>query len=191
MGVVTVDTEAEAREDLRSFGKAWWLFLIAGIIWTWIGMIILSYDARSVAVIAVIVGFVVILAGVEEVVHAFMMEGWRWAHAALGVLFLIGGVACWAYPGQTFGTLAIFIGWFLLFRGTFEVIAAIASHGTPLWWLLLISGIIQIGIAVWAIGYPGRSAALLVLWAGIAAIMRGVGEIFMAFQVRHLTKEVA
>ena len=37
---------------------------------------------------------------------------------------------------------------------------------------------------MWALGYPGRSAWLLVLWVGITALMRGVTEIVLAFKLR-------
>ena len=189
MAVVTVDaSDAELRADLRSFGKAWWLFLVAGILWMWVGFAVLTFSATSFAIISLMVGFVLILAGIEELVHTFVMEGWRWLHAILGLLFLAGGVFAFAYPGQTVGTLAILIAWFLLFKGTFDVCVAIASHGAHLWWLVLLTGILEIAIAVWAIGYPGRSTALLVMWVGLGAVFRGIGEIVMAFQVRELKK---
>ena len=53
-----------------------------------------------------------------------------------------------------------------------------------LWGLLLASGIIELVIGVWAIGYPGRSAWLLILWVGIGAVIRGVTEIVLAFKLR-------
>jgi hypothetical protein len=39
-------------------------------------------------------------------------------------------------------------------------------------------------------GYPGRSAALLILWVGIGAIIRGVVEISAGFHVRKVAEEV-
>ena len=120
-----------------------------------------------------------------------MMTGWRWLHGVMSVLFIGGGIFAFAYPGQTFGTLALFVGWFLLIRGTFEIGVSIATHGARLWWLGLISGVLQVGVALWAVGYPGRSAALLVLWVAIAAIMRGISDVAMGFGIRRLGKEVA
>ena len=191
MAVVTVDgNDAQLREDLRTFGKAWWLFLVAGILWMWVGFAVLSFSSASFAIISIMIGFVLILAGIEELAHAFVMEGWRWFHVVLGLLFLAGGVYAFAFPGRTVGTLAILIAWFLLLKGTFDVVAGIASHGSHLWWLVLLTGVLEIGIAVWAIGYPGRSAALLILWVGIGALFRGIGEIVMAFQIRELKQEV-
>jgi len=191
MATVMVEPDLEIREDLRSFGKAWWLFLVAGIVWTWVGFMILNFDARSVALISLMIGFVLFLAAVEEGISVFMMEGWKWLHAILALLFLFGGIWAFAYPGQTFGTLALLVGWYLLIKGMFDICVSIASVGLHLWWLGLIVGIAELMLGIWAVGYPGRSAALLVLWIGLGAIIRGVGEIVMAFQVRRLKKAVA
>jgi len=191
MTAYAVDTDVDAREDLRSFRQAWWLFLIAGVFWIWLGFMVLNVDATTIGLISVLVGVLLIFAGAEELTNMVVMSQWRWLHGVLGVIFIGGGIFAFAYPGQTFGTLALFVGWFLLIRGTFEICVSIASHGARLWWLGLISGVIQVGVAIWAVGYPGRSAALLVLWVGIAAIMRGVSDLAMGFQVRRLGKEVA
>lgn len=181
----------EVRADLRSFGKAWWLFLVAGILWLVVGFAILSFDLTSVVLISIGFGVVLFMAAMEEAVSAAVMEGWRWLHGLLAVLFFLGSMFAFFYPAQTFGTLAILIAWFLLIKGTVTLIVSMLSHGTPFWWLGLIAGIIEIAIGFWAIGYPGRSAALLVIWAGFAAVFRGIADIAMAFQVRHLKKEYA
>jgi uncharacterized membrane protein HdeD (DUF308 family) len=88
-------------------------------------------------------------------------------------------------PVQTFGMLALLIGWYLLFKGIVDITDSILDrHVAPLWGLLLGAGIAQVVIGVWAIGYPGRSAWLLVLWVGLAALARGVTDIVVAFRVR-------
>ena len=192
MAVATMSVEdEELRADLRSFGKAWWLFLVAGILWIVVGFMILSFDLTSVTLISLGFAFILFLASIEEAVSAALMEGWRWLHGLLAVLFFFGAIFAIAYPGQTFGTLAILIAWFLLIKGTVLVCVSIASPGVPLWWLGLMVGILDIAIAFWAIGYPGRSAVLLVLWAGFGAVFRGVADIVMAFQVRSMKKELA
>ena len=91
-------------------------------------------------------------------------------------------------PFQTFGVLALLIGWYLLFKGVADVIFSIVERDVlHLWGLLLASGIIEIAIGMWAIGYPGRSAWLLILWVGIGALIRGVTEIVLAFKLRGAT----
>jgi uncharacterized membrane protein HdeD (DUF308 family) len=181
---------AQVREDIKGFSKSWWLFLITGIAWIFVGMFVLQFDIDSVFTISLIVGIVMFVAAVNEGVAVFTMEGWKWVHALLALLFVFGGVWALAYPGQTFGTLALLLGWFLLAKGTFDVVAALCNRDADLWWLTLICGIVQIAIAFWAIGYPGRSAWLLVVWVGISALMHGFSEIALAFQVRSLGREM-
>ena len=103
----------------------------------------------------------------------------------LGVLFVVAGIMALTSPFQTFGILALLIGWYLLFKGFFDIILSVVERDLiPLWGLGLASGIIEVAIAMWALGYPGRSAWLLVLWIGITALMRGVTEIVLAFKLR-------
>lgn len=118
-------------------------------------------------------------------------EGWKWLHALLGVLFVVGGVLAFLEPFQTFGVLALLIGWFLVIKGIFDVTFSIAGHKEiPLWGLQLAAGIIELLIGIWALGYPGRSAWLLVLWVGIGALVRGVSDTITAFRVRSIGRSL-
>ena len=181
----TYDSAAE--EDLRSAGKWWWFFLITGCAWLIVALIVLRFNLRSVTAIGILAGIVVLGAGLNELVAAFVSPGWKWLHALVAVLFLVTGVLCFVYPGRTFITLAALFGWFLLFKGTLDVVLALASrHANDLWWLGLVTGIVEIGLAFWAAGYFAGSAALLIVWVGISALMRGITEIMMAFMLRKL-----
>jgi len=112
-------------------------------------------------------------------------------HGILGVLFALAGIAAFLSPLQTFGILARMFGFLLVLKGTFDLVLAIAlRHTADLWWMTLISGILEIALGMWASGYPGRSAELLILWVGIGAVIRGVTQLIMSFQV-HKLKAVA
>jgi uncharacterized membrane protein HdeD (DUF308 family) len=185
---VTTYPSDQIREDIRDTTAHWWLFLVLGIAWIWLGFFILDFNWDSVVTISWLVGFLFLASAVMEVFAIFTMSGWKWLHGILAALFAIGAAWAFVYPGQTFRTLAILIGWFLLIKGTFDVVVALTNRDVELWWLTLIVGIIEILIAFWAVGYPGRSAWLLVVWVGIGALVRGVTEIILAFQIRHLHK---
>lgn len=178
------------REDLRGVTAKWWLFLLTGIAWILVSFVVLQFDLDSVATIGYLVGGVSLLFAVTEVVLVVTSPGWRWVHFLLAFLFLLGAGFAFAYPEQTFGTLAWWIGWILLFKGTFDVVAALAGRDMPLWGLTLAVGIIEILLAFWTVGYPGRSAYLLVLWVGLAALARGITEIILAFQIKHVHEEL-
>jgi uncharacterized membrane protein HdeD (DUF308 family) len=181
--------DANVRADLREFGRSWWIFLIAGLVWIFVSLMVLQFDQTSINTITAIVGIVFFLAAFEEGLHAIFIHGWRWLHLALTALFLVGGAWAFVDSAMTFGVLALLLSWFLLLAGTVEIVAALMNRDAELWWLGLITGILMVGIAFWAVGDPDRSGWLLVLWVGLGAFFRGLSRIVFAFQVRAL-KEV-
>ncbi|HMK98722.1 MAG TPA: hypothetical protein VK428_00890 [Acidimicrobiales bacterium] len=57
----------------------------------------------------------------------------------------------------------------------------------PVWWLGLITGILEIALGFWASQqYIAARAALLILWVGIYAVVRGIGDLVLAFEVRSV-----
>ena len=172
-------------------GKWWWVFLVTGILWILIGLFVLNADFDSAALIGYMVGFWLFFAGIAEFVSMGFASGWKWVRLLLGILFVVGGICALESPLQTFTILASLLAIFLVIKGTFDlVIAIMMREEVDLWWLTMIAGILQIMLGIWAAGYPGRSAALLILWIGIGAIIRGIVEITMAFQVKKLPEAV-
>jgi uncharacterized membrane protein HdeD (DUF308 family) len=189
---MSVATEAELSEFRGGVGRTWWLFLISGIAWAVIAFAVLTVDPYTPATIGYLAGFILILAGVNEFVTGALLEDLRWLHLLLGALFAIAGVMALLDPFQTFGILALLIGWYLLFKGISDIIISIMGRAyLPLWGLLLASGIVELAFGVWAIGYPGRSAWLLILWVGVAALTRGITEIVLAFRLRSASAAFA
>ena len=178
--------DANVRADLREFGRSWWIFLVAGLVWIFVSLMVLQFDQTSINTISAIVGIVFLLAAVEEGLHAVFISGWRWLHLLLCGVFIVGGVWSFAYSTMTFGVLALLLGWFLLIAGTFAIVGALMNRGVELWWLELITGILMVAVAFWAVGDPDRSGWLLVLWVGLGAFFRGLSRIVFAFQVRSL-----
>ena len=181
-----------APEEVERASSKWWVLLISGIAWILISVVILDTDLDSALLIGYLLGGYFIAAGIMEFVMLGMVEGWKWAHATLGVLFVLGGIASFTAPFQSFRLLASLVGLFLILKGTLDFVMALATrHEVDLWWLLLISGIIEIIFGFWASGYPGRSASLLLLWVGIGALIRGITQLVLAFQVRKIHEVVA
>jgi len=179
-------------ETAPAAGCMWWLLLGTGIAWILIAFAVLGFDPTSAATIGIMTGLVILFAGITELATAFVAESWRWVRVLVGVLLIIAGFAAFAEPFQTFGILALLIGWYLIVRGTFGIIFSIAArHELPLWGLVLGAGILELLIGVWAVGYPGRSAWLLILWVGLGALIHGVTQIVFAFQVHGAARAQA
>jgi uncharacterized membrane protein HdeD (DUF308 family) len=186
------DYESVAEGEVPHGRGMFWLLLIAGILWILLSFLVLQFTYRSIVAISVMIGLILFLAAATEIALLFVARGWKWLHVLLAVLFALGGIMSFAYPGQTFGTLALIFGWYLLIKGTFDFVMALFLRGSaPYWWVGIITGIAEIALAFWAVGYVGRSAALLALWVGIGALMRGVMTIVAAFQIRHAVRGAA
>ncbi len=184
--------------DLLSFRAArqaaslWWLFLITGVIWFIISLVIFRFDTTSAAAIGILVGIVLLVIGALELVSSALLEGgWKVLSIVLGLIFLVGGFAALVYPDKTFLAVASIFAWVLLFKGAYDIIIAIATKDEiELWWFRLIVGILEIGLAFWAAGGFNRSAALLVAFVGVLALFRGITDIFLAFQLRQAGKDM-
>jgi hypothetical protein len=182
----------DVREEVEHASGKWWLLLITGIAWILVGVIVLDADVDSAVAIGILVGAYLLVAAAMEIVLAGVLTSWRWFHVALGILFAIGGIMALLEPFETFRVLAALVGFFLVVKGTFDFVTALATrHVMDLWWLLLIAGVIEVLIGFWASGYPGRSAWLLLLWVGVSAFVRGITQIILAFQVRKVHEAVA
>ena len=165
--------------------RYWWLLLVSGGLWVLASLAILQFDLTSVWSIAVLTGIVLCVAAGTEFGMSGIAPSMRWAHALLGIFFLAGGIAAFAWPAATFVVLARLIGWYLIFLGAFEVTESVASRRTDLWWLRLITGAATIAIAFWAVHSFARSATLLVLWVGLGALFLAFSQIFLAFEFRQ------
>jgi uncharacterized membrane protein HdeD (DUF308 family) len=170
-------------------GAPWWLFLVTGILWLIIGLIVLRFNFTSIASIAALAGAVVLIAAIAEAFQTFTAPGWRWLHGLLAVLFLILSIVIFANPGRSFVWMAAFIGWYLLFKGFADIVLAFLTKvENEAWWLLLIVGILEVLLGFWAAGRFERSAYLLIVYVAAIAIFHAVTDIVMAFRVRKLVE---
>lgn len=156
-----------------------------GVLWLLGAAAVLSFTSTSVAVIAIATSVVILLAGLDEIAEAATATSWRWAHATLGVLLLVTGFVSLFVPWRTFGILALFLGWYLVIKGSFDIALAITLRAVhPSWGLSLMVGISEVLVGVWALAYPRRSPWLLILWIGLGALFRGLGDLIRAFTGR-------
>lgn len=192
--MTTTVTVTEEEILLESAPLSWWVYLVFGALWLIFGWIVLStrHNTTTVWAVTIYVGILFFLVGFGEMVAAFVAEGWRWVHATLGILSIIAGVVAFAWPGQTFLTLAVLLSWFLLVHGSIGFVYALMSrHEMELWWMRLLLSILEVMIGFWAVSYPGRSLVLLIVWVGATALAKGIGNIIEAFELRAYRSKTA
>jgi uncharacterized membrane protein HdeD (DUF308 family) len=182
---------AAAERSLARTLPPWWVFLVTGIGWMLLALIVLRFDYTSVSAISILFGIVALIAGALEIAVTIVADGWwKILHGLLAVVFIVAGIVAFVHPGDTFRALAAVFSFFLIFAGTFDIIESISVRREfEVWWLQLIGGIIELALGFWAAGYYGRSAVLLVAWVAAIAIIRGVVNIVLAFRVREIQHE--
>jgi uncharacterized membrane protein HdeD (DUF308 family) len=180
------------RETARNATGYWWLPLIAGLAWLTISLVILQFDDASVTTVGVLVGFMFLLAGIQNVVFAALTDQLRWVWALFGVLMLVAAAVCFVDPAATFAGLADIVGFLLVIVGMWWIVRAFLEQPiNPLWWLGLISGGLMMVLAFWTAGQFFIERAYVVLvFVGIWALMEGISRVVFAFEVRNLHKEL-
>ena len=133
----------------------------------------------------VLLGILFLAVAINEFLVYAVVDTWRVAHMILGIFFLLGSLWAFLQPKEAFWALASILGFLLVLQGTMTLLAAVAGKG-PLWGLGLAVGILEILLGFWASQqyYPAR-ATLILIWVGFMALFRGIGEIVLAFHVRH------
>jgi uncharacterized membrane protein HdeD (DUF308 family) len=139
-------TLSATSRSLPTTSKSWGLLLITGVAWILLSIIVFRFDYSSVQAISVLFGILILATAANEVLIATMSAGGRrvW-HLALAAVFTIIGIITFFHPGDTFVGLAAVVSFYLIFRGSFDIIADIAdSSPASSWWLQLISGMAEL-----------------------------------------------
>ena len=188
------ETVQEQRDEVTAVAKFWWLYLITGVAWLIIALVILQINTASVETVGLIVGLMFLFAGVQNFFLAAVTPGgWKILWIVFGILLVAAGLWAIFNPGATFLALADSLGFLFLIVAIFWIIEAFAGKSqNDLWWLGLISGILMAVIAFWLSGqFLIEKAYTLLIFAGIWALMSGIIDIVRAFQIRKLGKVAA
>jgi uncharacterized membrane protein HdeD (DUF308 family) len=185
-----VDTNMEGL--VRNGARYWWIPLATGVAWLIVAWLVLRLNETSISTVGVLIGIVLIAAGINEAaIAAVVPGGWKVWHIIMAVIFLLGGLWGLIRPVNTFFALASVLGLVLIFYGAFEVARAIYTRTiNPYWWINLITGILLIMLAFWVSGsdrvYALRQRAYLILfWVGFMALFKGITQIMLAFGIRR------
>ena len=180
------------RDSASKLTGYWWVLLVAGVAWVAAALVILQFNNASVTAVGVLVGLMFVGVGIENLALARLDVSMRWLWALFGVLFLVSAVICFAHPASTFAGLADVLGFLFLIVGIWWMVRAFLERAVnPLWWTGLISGILMTIVAFFTSGqfFIHRAYLLLVL-AGIWALLQGTTNIVRAFEVRSLREEL-
>jgi uncharacterized membrane protein HdeD (DUF308 family) len=172
--------------DLDRASRGWWVLLLNGIITAVAGGIILSTDWK-LSDLAVFIGALLVFRGLLDMFTA-PVDGASWGWSLVAGLLEFGlGVLVWAWPSPTLLVIAFWIGWFVLFAGILTISGAIAGRNLiPYWGFMLAFGVAEVLLSFWLLARPGTTLVAAVLAIGLWALVAGVMQIVVAFDIKRL-----
>ena len=87
-GNVEAIADRGARDAVKRISRLWWLWIVFGIGWVVIGVVILQFDQASINTVGILVGAMFLVTGFQQFAIMSMVERGRWLYGIFGVLFL-------------------------------------------------------------------------------------------------------
>jgi len=182
------------RQEAKRIGANWWILLLVGTITAIAGLVVLSID-WTVLTLSIFLGALFVFKGLGLAATPSVAGGSRAWNVILGLLGILVGVAILVLP--SFATLSLLV--FALFAGVWLVVWGIAHaisatsnrYLVSYWWLGLAIGVVSIVLGILVLFDPIISLQVAVFLIGIWAILTGVSEMALAFEVKQLPEEVA
>jgi uncharacterized membrane protein HdeD (DUF308 family) len=185
--------EGEAREAVRDVSRLWWAWLISGVFWVVVGLVILQFDQASINTVGVLIGLIFFFTAIQLfMVGSLAGGGLQFLYWIFGLLMIVAAVLAFISPENTFAAIADILGFLFLLVGVFWVIQAFATREVnELWWLGLIAGILMIILAFWTGGqFFIEKQYVLLVFAGIWALLQGFNDFVKAFVIRKVGQVV-
>jgi uncharacterized membrane protein HdeD (DUF308 family) len=169
--------------------RAKWGWIVAlGIVYVIAGFIALGSVVMATVASVLVVGIMMIVAGIAEVINAFQVKSWGkfllWA--LLGVLYIIAGFVTFDNPLFAAVLLTLILGASLVASGIMRIILAFSMRAEMPWIWVALSGVITLLLGLLILArWPINSIYILGLFLGIDLIMAGVSWLGLGFRLHR------
>ena len=166
----------------------WGWFVALGIVQLVLGAIA-WFDVIAFTIAGVIfIGALVLVAGVFQIVHAFMDREWGAfaLHVLVGVLYIIGGFLLMDEPLQGSVVITILVAAALVIGGILRIAIGVQHRHAPGWALLIVSGVISLLVGVMLyMTLPWSGLWVVGTLIAVELIMHGVSWVQFGLALRR------
>ena len=167
--------------------KSGWIIAL-GVVYLIAGFIALGSVAMATVASVLIVGVMMIIAGVAEVISAFQIKSWGkfllWV--LLGLLYVVAGFVTFQNPLLAAVLLTLVLGASLVASGIMRIILAFSMKREAPWIWVALSGVITVLLGVLILArWPVSSLYILGLFLGIDLIMAGASWVGIGLGLRR------
>jgi uncharacterized membrane protein HdeD (DUF308 family) len=181
-------TNPQAGSDTAPLRAKWGWIVALGVVYLLAGFIALGSVVMATVASVLVVGVMMIIAGVAEVFSAFQIKSWGkflfWV--LLGVLYIIAGFVTFENPLLAAALLTLILGASLVASGVMRIILAFSMKRETPWVWVALSGVITLLLGVLILArWPVSSLYILGLFLGIDLVVAGAGWIGIGFGLRR------
>jgi len=169
--------------------RAKWGWIVAlGVVYLLAGLVALGSVVMATVASVLVVGVMMIIAGVAEVISAFQIKSWGkfllWV--LLGVLYIVGGFVAFENPLLAAALLTLILGASLVASGIMRIFLAFSMKRESPWIWVLLSGLITLLLGLLILArWPVSSLYILGVFLGIDLVMAGAAWIGLGFGLRR------
>ena len=180
--------DPRAGSDTAPLRAKWGWIVALGVVYLIAGFIALGSVAMATVASVLIVGVMMIIAGVAEVISAFQIKSWGkfllWV--LLGLLYVVAGFVTFQNPLLAAVLLTLILGASLVVSGIMRIVLAFSMKRETPWVWVAVSGVITLLLGLLILmRWPVSSLYILGLFLGIDLIMAGAGWIGLGFGLRR------
>ena len=192
---MTSERSDESLESELTLGGLldWRAAFLVGLATAILGIIVAAVPEASLAVVAVLLGVLVIFSGIYNVVEAFRgAEHGRVWRGIAGVVFIVAGLVLIRHLHLSLALIGLVIGLTWVVQGLAALIAGLSGSPTRMGtgWSIFF-GIISLIAGIVVISAPIASITTLAVLMGIWFVVMGIMEMFGAFAFRHAVRDAA
>lgn len=174
---------------LERLARNWWVITLRGALAILFGVLAFVWPVPALAVLVILFASYALIGGIFAVIGAISnsVGGQRWWVLVEGIAGIIAGVLTLVWPGITSFTLVIFIGFWAIISGVFEIFAAIDMRKIIKdEWLFVLSGILSIVFGFLILARPLAGALVIVWMVAFYAVTFGITMIILGIRLRSL-----
>ncbi|WP_165769964.1 HdeD family acid-resistance protein [Flagellimonas pacifica] len=171
----------------------WYLPVITGLILILIGIWTFASPEEAYLGLSILFSLSFLFAGLVETVFSYAnrknINNWGW-HLIFGMATLLLGVFLLTHPEITKTSLALFIGFTLLFRSfnSIGIALDLKKSKTSGWGISLFFGILGVILSFILIRNPLFAGMSIIIWTAISLLTAGIFSVFFGLTMKKINK---
>jgi Short repeat of unknown function (DUF308) len=180
-------------------GNTWWHLLIWGIVFALLGLSLLTWPVKTVAVLFTLVAIFLLVDGVMDLVSSVIHRdaGWGWRLVG-GIIGIVAGLFLLSNPLLGGISLVLFTYYVLAFAAIIKGIIRIVGGkrtadevGYHWSWSNFFLGLLEMLIGIFLLANVLSGAIALLFILAIIALVGGIVLIVQSFRLRNLMARIA